>query len=259
MSDVTAALQGLRDGTVTTDDAVTQFSSRQWPVRLAHQPAVTQGDDLAADVADGSFGEVQAAYAAGWIDDEQFARLAQAAASSITGAPAADSDTDEGTDRDGDGDGDTDNDAWTGDGHPAAGQDDLFDVTHTKGLPPVDAGSFMKTPDGGRGRIVSVTDGTATVTVWAKGDSGWAATGKKITVPVGKLTRVPPPMPRAGAGESKAAEQAVYQRGVQAWPGSEKTALSPHDWASARVGAFQVKQAGGEVPGYSRDDDLLRH
>jgi hypothetical protein len=248
MSDVTAALQGLRDGTVTTDDAVTRFSARQWPVRLAHQPAVTQGDDLAADVADGSFGEVQAAYAAGWIDDEQFARLAQAAASSITGTPPDSSDTDAGTDSDGDGD--TDGDAWM-----TGVQPDLFDVTRTKGLPALDPGSFVKTPDGGRGRIASVDGDTATVTVWAKGDSGWAATGKKITVPAGKLTRVPPMMPRAG--ESKSAEHDVYQRGVMAWPGSEKTALNPHEWATGRVEAFRTKQLGVGVPGYSRDDDLL--
>jgi hypothetical protein len=64
-------------------------------------------------------------------------------------------------------------------------------------------------------------------------------------------------MPRAGAAESKSAEHDVYQRGVMAWPGAEKTALGPHEWATGRVEAFRTKQLGVDVPGYSRDDDLL--
>jgi hypothetical protein len=89
MSDITPALEGLRDGTVDVLDAMSLFAGRQWPVRRAHQPAVTPGEDLAADVADGSFGEVEAALAAGWISAQDYARLAAAAASSVSGAPDA--------------------------------------------------------------------------------------------------------------------------------------------------------------------------
>lgn len=232
MSDISATLQGLRDGTVTTDDAAAQFGARQWPVRLAHQPPAYPGDQDA----DGSFGEVQAAYAAGWITDGQFALLAQAAAGATS----------------------DDDDEWeTG----QAGQEDLF-AGESKGLPPLDPGSYVKTPDGGRGRITAVNNGTATVSVWKNNGKGWADTGTKTTVPVAQLTRTPPPMPRASSaapagGEAKDAEHLVYERGVMAYPGQTKTAMTPHDWATGRVEAFRSKRAGLEVPGYTRDDDLL--
>lgn len=254
MSDITGTLEGLRDGTVSVNDAASSFMARQWPVRRAHQPAVKPGDDLAADVADGSFGEVRAAYEAGWIDPGAYIKLAEAYNTAMQRAAAPGPtvpDSDAGTDADGDHDGDTfDWDTLT---HAPAGQEDLFD-TEGKGLPPVGAGAYVKAPDGTRGRISKVDGDTATVAVWAKGGDGWKATGKTITAKLSQLTRMPP---LAGMGEKKDAEHEVYERGVQSFPGEQKTALSPHDWASGRVEAFRLRLAGEDVPGYSRDDDLL--
>ncbi|HEY1668541.1 MAG TPA: hypothetical protein VGG54_22850 [Trebonia sp.] len=269
MSDITSTLQGLGDGTVTTDQATAMFAARQWPVRLAHQPPALPGDDLAEDVADGSFGEVQAAYAAGWITDEQYAQLAQAAASAG---------------------------AVTGFGGGDGQQDDLF-APEMKGIP-LAKGSYCGMPGGGRGRITEVvtegqakgSDGTtadspaAVVAVWEKGDDGWSATGKTTAVKLSALKDMPPPRPLAGAGgESKAAGilealtghelrtsgqppwarpaasavTAVYERGTAAYPGESKALMPAHDWAMGRVGAFLGLAAGEQTAGYARDHDLL--
>lgn len=190
MSDITPVLEGLRDGTVSTEDAAARLAARQWPVRRAHEPAVTPGEDLTADVADGSFGEVAAAYAAGWINDEQYLALAEAygqAQARAAGSSLSYPDSD-GRDADGDWDGDTSR--WRTAPDIPAGQENLFPVN----------------------------------------------TGTKT------------------AGD---AEHEVYVRGVMAWPGEEKTVLSPHDWAQGRVGAFRRRASGELIPGYTRDDDLL--
>lgn len=189
MSDITSVLEGLRDGTVSTDDAAALFAARRWPVRRAHE-APAYADDLlsGADAElppDGSFGEVEAAYAAGWINDQEYAALAQAAAAAIGGA----SDANWVTDRDGDNDDPRlGGDAWRTAPDIPARQDDLF-------------------PGGTK-----------------------AADG---------------------------AEHEVYVRGVKSYPGAGVTGLSAHDWATGRVEAFRHRQAGEEMPGYERDDDLL--
>lgn len=53
------------------------------------------------------------------------------------------------------------------------------------------------------------------------------------------------------------AVKAVFERGGQSWPGPSKTTLTRDQSALARVDAFLTVAAGGEVPGYEADRDLL--
>ncbi len=53
------------------------------------------------------------------------------------------------------------------------------------------------------------------------------------------------------------AVKAVFERGAAAWPGPGRTELSQDDWALARTRAFLTVAAGGEIPGYEADRDLL--
>jgi hypothetical protein len=279
VSDVTDSLQALAGGTASLDDVAGQFRQRQWPVQLASQ---SPADAVAADAADpepepdGGFGEVEAAFTAGTITHEQYATLAAAAAEGIANQMGT---TDTGTTE----------------------TADAADGAETKaGGPPITAGAFVKW-SGGSGRVDMVVKsgsvpgvdkdvtGTASdpacrVTVWAKGDSGWSATDKKVGLKLSAVSRTFPLSSSKGGGTKDAAlvgvlarhEErvtdaglpgwsqpgaravlAVYDRGQQAWPGETKTILAREDWALGRVDAFLDLAAGDGLPGYVRDIDLL--
>lgn len=53
------------------------------------------------------------------------------------------------------------------------------------------------------------------------------------------------------------AVKTVFERGARSWPGPSKTTLTRGESALARVDAFLTVAAGGEVPGYEADRDLL--
>lgn len=123
------------------------------------------------------------------------------------------------------------------------------------------------------------------VVVYTESDGKWKATGKRIATRANSAKRVAPLMHRPAskdAGyaalvglqadhESKVAEagspvgalpdgdalMSVYDRGIEAWPGEERTTASAHDWAIGRVKAFLSTCVGQRPDGYVRDDDLL--
>lgn len=111
------------------------------------------------------------------------------------------------------------------------------------------------------------------VVPWEREGAGWRPTDTKVALTRDQVTAVAPPI-RAGQGlevlvslladwdenappgVSRPAGAAVkqgYERGIAAWP-EGKTALSAHEWALSRVGAF-LDVAGGQaaIPGYVRD------
>lgn len=126
----------------------------------------------------------------------------------------------------------------------------------------------------------------ARVTVWEKDGDGYKAGGKKVGAMVQTLKRIAPlqsgkaaPGPAgaalitllaaheerithenlgAAAQVTGTAVKAVYDRGLSAWPGMEKTGgVSREDWAEKRVGAFLTVAAGDKIEGYTRDLGLL--
>lgn len=124
------------------------------------------------------------------------------------------------------------------------------------------------------------------VVVYEEVGGKWKATSKKIGAKLARLKRIPP---LVGARPGKKSVQdsladlraeaealadgrglleqvripgteqllQVYERGVKAWPGSDTTELDPREWALGRARAFCTKALGEDVPGYTRDDDLL--
>lgn len=53
------------------------------------------------------------------------------------------------------------------------------------------------------------------------------------------------------------AVKTVFERGAASWPGPARTSRSQDEWALDRTRAFLEVAAGGEVPGYEADRDLL--
>jgi hypothetical protein len=162
--------------------------------------------------------------------------------------------------------------------------------------PPISSGSFVSW-SGGKGRVDLVVkngkvpgvdddvEGTADspaarVVVW----EDRKPTRKKVAAKVATLKRIAPltfgkekkepsvalmelvadheqriadgELP-AEAAVSGRTVKAVFDRGVQAWPGEAKTTLTAEQWAVGRVEAFLTVAGGGEVKGYRRDADLL--
>lgn len=126
----------------------------------------------------------------------------------------------------------------------------------------------------------------ARVTVWEKGGDDYKATGQKTAAMVGTLKQIAPLQAAKAAGgsagmalisllaaheERVAAEglgdgaqvsgqavKAVWDRGVAAWPGEEKTGCPTAEaWAEKRVAAFLSVAAGETVDNYTRDLGLL--
>jgi hypothetical protein len=60
-----------------------------------------------------------------------------------------------------------------------------------------------------------------------------------------------------GVIPSGRAVKTVFERGVRSWPGPAHTELSADEWGLGRTRAFLTVAAGGEVPGYEADRDLL--
>lgn len=92
MSDIADLLDSLTAGDIDLDAVADAFRTRTWPRRVRDAPKdVTELYE--ADLADpepepeGSFTEVAAAYAARRITDDQYATLAEAAASAMKDAP----------------------------------------------------------------------------------------------------------------------------------------------------------------------------
>lgn len=75
MSDVTDQLAALAAGKTTLAKVAEEFASRTWPT----PPRTGLGDDP-EPVMPGSWGEVEAAYACGQIDHEQYTALFNARA-----------------------------------------------------------------------------------------------------------------------------------------------------------------------------------
>lgn len=125
----------------------------------------------------------------------------------------------------------------------------------------------------------------ARVVVYEKDGDNWKATSRRVAASTHTLKRIAPltggkssPAGSATAlieliaqheerveydqlgGSARvtgAAVKAVYDRGVKAWPGEEKTVLTQEQWAEQRVAAFLSVAAGDVVEGYTRDLGLL--
>lgn len=161
--------------------------------------------------------------------------------------------------------------------------------------PPVSTGSFVSW-SGGKGRVdLLVTNGkvpgvdgddvegskktpAARVVVWEDGKP----TRKKIAKSTHTLRRIPPldkpekkdPLSALVATVAQhetmcdtlglpehhritgTAVKSVYDRGVGAWPGPDRTTLSAQEWALGRVDHF-VKVASGQMQRPGNDVDLL--
>jgi hypothetical protein len=125
------------------------------------------------------------------------------------------------------------------------------------------------------------------IVVWEKDGDTYKASRKKVGAMAATVKRIPPltfgkkaapgtsgtnrlvelladhsqQVAFKGLGEpaavSGAAVLAVYERGLVAWPGSVRVAMSREEWGQARVKAFLDVAAGTEPGDYTRDLDLL--
>lgn len=84
MSQVSAMLEALKDGKKSLEEVAAAFAKMEWaagpkrPATYAELVAAEESDP--EPMVEGSFDEVSAAYAKGWVDDGQYKVLAEAAA-----------------------------------------------------------------------------------------------------------------------------------------------------------------------------------
>ena len=169
------------------------------------------------------------------------------------------------------------------------------DSTAPSAQPAVKSGAFVSW-DGGQGRVdLVVTSGAipgvkdaaegstetpvARVVCYTKGADGWAETEAKAAVAVAELTPIAPletevretgaaalvrllaeyhdAVPAGVPAVSPVAVKAVFDRGTATWPGEDVCGVDRERWALGRTKAFLHVAAGGDVPGYVADRDLL--
>jgi hypothetical protein len=134
--------------------------------------------------------------------------------------------------------------------------------------------------------VGSPSSPAARVVVWQRGDGDtWSPTQKVLAAMVATLKRIAPLKGAAHATKSADAAlvaahtdhqalaedlgapaytvpdpdaiKTVYNRGVAAWPGEDKTALTDEEWGLSRVAVFLAMASGTPREGYRRDVDML--
>ena len=113
-------------------------------------------------------------------------------------------------------------------------------------LDPDDPVVTLDTPDGPTAVYVSEAKELPPATA-----TDWAALVPMLADFENQHADRPEIVPTGGAVKT------VFERGAQSWPGPAVTTMTRGESALARVSAFLETAAGGEVPGYEADRDLL--